>query len=181
LLLLSLNIEGEKILLIEQSSEKNDIKTIIGKKEKSQKIKINNHIDLLANNEKIKDELEKYDYLFFEVQDIEKSKETIEQSDKNILLIEPNLIGLKESRNLLEILIHKWNIPKEKIKIIFNKTNIFSIKKEILNQIFADFEILENLKNSPFYNLVINTNLKKINIKINKKYKQIAKKILNEK
>lgn len=180
LVLLSLNIDNKKMLLNEYNSSENDIKTIFGRKEKAEKISINSNIDLLINNQETKNEQEKYDYIFFEVHDIEKSKELIEKSNQNILLIEPNLIGIKESSKMLEILINKWNISKQKIRIIFNKTNIFSIKKEVLNQMFADFEILENLKEQSIYNLFINTNLKAINIKINKKYKKIGKKIIEK-
>ena len=86
----------------------------------------------------------------------EYTKEILKKSDLILFLVEPNLIELKKSRNLLDIYINKWNIKKEKINIIFNKININSIDDKILKTIFSDFNILGKLKININYNLIKN-------------------------
>ena len=61
----------------------------------------------------------------------EYTKEILNKSDDIFFLVEPNIIELKKSRNLLDIYINKWKIKKEKINIIFNKININSIDDKI--------------------------------------------------
>ncbi len=178
-ILLSLTIQNKKILLIEYNSQKNDLNTFLGKKEKREIQKYRN-IDFFheyENTEKLENLKNKYDYIFVDIGILEQGKEIIEKSDISILLVEPNLIGIKEASKILEILIKKWNIKKEKIKIIYNKTNIFSINRLILNQLFSDFQILGNIKNSNYYNFLINSNFKFMNKKITKEYEKITKKI----
>jgi len=179
-ILLTLNIKDKKILLVELNSEKNDIKTILGKKENDEKILINKNVELLDKSNLTNYYFKEYDYVIIEIDHLQKAEDIIKKSNLEILLVEPNLIGIKETSKILETLVNQWNIDKNKIKIVFNKVNIFSFKKEVLKQIFQDFEILESLENKAIYNLLMNTNLKKINLKINKKYKQIAEKLLNK-
>lgn len=176
MILLSLSINYNKILLI--SFEKNDLNIILGKKKKTEIQKYNENIDLLnlfEYKEINKYELKEYDYIFCEIEDIEKGKEIIEKTDKIILLVEPNLIGLKETSTILEKVIKKMKINKEKVEIVYNKVNIFSINKQILNQLFSDFKILGSIKNNVYYNFFINKNCKVENLKIRKEYKKIIK------
>ena len=98
-------------------------------------------------------------------------------SDSVLFLTEPNLTELKKSKNLLEIYINNWNIKKEKINIIFSKTNKHSIYDKILNTLFSDFNILGKIKINIDYNLIINKNIKFINKKIKKDYLNIIEKI----
>ena len=105
----------------------------------------------------------------------EYTKEILNKSDTIFFLVEPNVIELKKSRNLLDIYINKWKIKKEKINIIFNKININSIDDKILKMIFSDFKILGKIKININYNLIINKNFKFINKKIKKDYLKIIK------
>ena len=75
--------------------------------------------------------------------------------------------------NLLLVILYQ----KDKIKIVFNKQTITSIKKVILDKIFSDFEILGQLHYDKYYNFFINTNAKYITKKIKKEYLKIIKKI----
>ena len=82
------------------------------------------------------------------------------KSEKIILLVEATLLGISETKEILEEIINKQKIQKDKIKIVFNKQTITSIKKVILDKIFSDFEILGQLHYDKYYNFFINTNAK---------------------
>ena len=105
------------------------------------------------------------------------TKTLLNNSDLIIFLVEPNLIELKKSRNLLNIYINNWKIKKEKINIVFNKTNKNSIYMGILKTLFSDFNILGKIKINISYNLIINKNIKNINKNIKKDYKEIIEKL----
>ena len=122
---------------------------------------------------KFENEKNKYDYIFYEIEKAE--EKCIKNFDNLILIVEPNLIGIKETKDILEKLIIKQNINKENIKIIFNKINIFSIKNEILKQIFSDFKIIGRIKNSNYYTYLINKNFMVKTKEMKKEYKKIIK------
>ena len=104
-------------------------------------------------------------------------EEIIKKSDEIILLIEPNLLGIKKAKEILEIYINKINIPKNKIKIIFNKITPFSISNLILEQVFSDFKIIGKINFNYKYDLAINCNLKQIDKEIKKEYLKIIKRL----
>lgn len=87
-------------------------------------------------------------------------------------------MGIKESSLILEKIINKYHIKREKVLIIFNKKNNFSISKKVLKQLFHDFKIAGELKYSSYYTLLENTNFKIINKSILKEYEKIIKEIL---
>ena len=107
----------------------------------------------------------------------EYTKQILNKSDLILFLLEPNLIELKKSKNLLNIYINNWKIKKEKINIIFNKINKNSICEKILKILFFDFIILGKIKINFDYNLIINKNIKIINKKIKKDYLKIIEKL----
>ena len=164
----------------------NNIKNLI--------VKVDKKIDMLCATKilvdekykKIKEEFSnillelknKYDLIIIDNSSecfFEYTKEILNKSDTIFFLVEPNVIELKKSRNLLDIYINKWKIKKEKINIIFNKININSIDDKILKTIFSDFKILGKIKININYNLIINRNFKFINKKIKKDYLKIIK------
>ena len=123
----------------------------------------------------------KYDFIIIDNSSecfFEYTKEILKKSDLILFLVEPNIIELKKSRNLLDIYINKWKIKKEKINIIFNKTNINSIDNKILKTLFSDFKILGKIKININYNLIINKNIKIINKKIKNDYLKIIKNLI---
>ena len=174
MILSAMQYENKKILLI--SYEKNDLNIILGKKKNKKIQKYNKNIDFanIDNYEEItENEKNKYDYIFYEIEKAE--EKCIKNFDNLILIVEPNLIGIKETKDILEKLIIKQNINKENIKIIFNKINIFSIKNEILKQIFSDFKIIGRIKNSNYYTYLINKNFMVKTKEMKKEYKKIIK------
>ena len=164
----------------------NDIKKLIVKVDKNIEMLCATKILVDEKYKRIKEEFSnvllelrsKYDLIIIDNSSecfFEYTKEILNKSDDIFFLVEPNIIELKKSRNLLDIYINKWKIKKEKINIIFNKININSIDDKILKMIFSDFKVLGKIKININYNLIINRNFKFINKKIKKDYLKIIK------
>ena len=197
--------ENKKILLIDFDIFHQSINSIFNCKRKEELIEENNLDKLIINVNKNIDLLCAIDFLFNENYKIEKNKiknilekfskeydeiiidttsecffdytrEILEKSHLIIFLTQANLTELKKSKNLLEIYINKWQVKKEKIKILFNKENINSIDNKILKILFSDFKILGKIRLNNKFNLIINNHLKNINKKIKKQIRKIIKK-----
>lgn len=195
IIIFSLLLKNKKILLIDINYNNYDLKNIYYKKINkyeinNKKIKINKNIDLIyfkennLNENKIKEffknNSKKYNYIFIDTKSDDLSENIINIiniSDINLLIIEPNILELKKIRKLLNKYINKHNIKKEKINIIFNKINIYSIDNYLLNNLFSDFKIIGKIKYRKFYNLILNSELRIIPKKIKKEYKKIINKI----
>ena len=126
----------------------NDIKKLIVKVDKNIEMLCATKILVDEKYKRIKEEFSnvllelrsKYDLIIIDNSSecfFEYTKEILNKSDDIFFLVEPNIIELKKSRNLLDIYINKWKIKKEKINIIFNKININSIDDKILKMIFS--------------------------------------------
>ena len=198
-LIFSLNIKNKKILIINLDKKKN-IKIIIGKmikKEKNSIQKWKKNIDiLLAQKDKTTKEnlltsnqknryneiiseqfLDEYDYIIIDSNNINEEEIDIKKIDKIILLVEANLLGIDETREILEEIIHKQKYQKDNVKIIFNKHTKTSINKKTLRNLFEDFEILGQVQYDNYYNFITNTNLRFVPNKISKQYKKVIKKL----
>ena len=198
-------IKNKKILIIDFDIFNQCINTFFNKKKTENKkeeniykliIKENKNIDLLCAtdllfNKKFQIEKNKiknilnylkniYELIIIDTTSIcffDYTKEILENSNKIIFLVEPNLTEMKKSRNLLDIYLNNWKIKKEKFNIVFNKTNINSTSKKILALLFEDFNILGEIKLNTKYDQIINTNLKIIDRKIEKEYLKIIEKL----
>ena len=197
--LISKNIKNKKILIIDFDIYNKSLELIFGYNTNNQKenatIKINRNIELLSKIEmffeesyieknKIKNILnsfsKKYDLIIIDntsEYSCEYTKEILKNSNSIIFLTDANLIELNKTKKLLEKYINRWKIEKEKINIIFNKININSINNKILKNLFSDFNILGKINFNDKYNLIINSNLKSLNKKINREYLNIIKKL----
>lgn len=182
----------QKSINIENTNKNNTINKIY---------KINNKINLFCLNEMFFEKNNKkfnlktfqnflnqiktqYDYIFFDISanvSNECNKIILQNSEKILFLSEANISQLKKSKILLDKYINKWYIPVEKIKIIINKYNKYSIDKKILKNLFIDFSILGSLKDNDKYELLLNNNNLLKNIKeLNKKTKKEYSKIINK-
>ena len=132
---------------------------------------------------KLEDLKNKYDLIIIDNSSecfFEYTKQILNKSELILFLTEPNITELKKCRNLLDMYINNWKIKKEKINIIFNKTNKNSIYDKVLHTLFSDFNILGKIKLNINYNLIINKNSKAINKKIKNDYSKIIEKIIKE-
>ena len=185
ILLIELNKKESDLLLI-LSKNKNNKKNLIIKKQKIKKykkthkkslnknkikiiqnliVKINKNIDIISykkiiNFNIIKKLEKKYEYIFIEINSEKNSKKIINNIDKKILIIRPNILGIKNAKKIIEK--NKIN----KYKIIINNYNKYSINTEIIEKIFKE-KIIGKIKYNQEYDEIINNNFKisKENIK----------------
>ena len=175
--------------------ENNLIKDKIGLKEL--KIKINKRIDLISGinllfdskykinniqfNNLFKDVKKFYDVIIIDTSSecfFNYTKDIIKKSNINILIVEPNLLEIQKSKNILKIYKEEWNIDNNKINILFNKFNKNSIDINILKIIFSEYNIIGKIDINNKYNLIINKNANKIDKNIKKEYLKIIEKYL---
>lgn len=140
-------------------------------------IKKNKNIHLLSYNKlinyKMLKKLEKnYDYLIIEINCNKINNKILENTDEKILLIKPNLIGIKNSKNI--IIKNKINKNKN-LKIIINNYNKFSIDEKIIKNIFKQNKIIGKILYKKEYDKLINKNFNNLSNKINKNKKEIKK------
>lgn len=178
ILLIELNKKESDLLLI-LSKNKNNKKNLIIKKQKIKKykkthkkylnknkikiiqnliLKINKNIDIISykkiiNFNIIKKLEKKYEYIFIEINSEKNSKKIINNIDKKILIIRPNILGIKNAKKIIEK--NKIN----KYKIIINNYNKYSINTEIIEKIFKE-KIIGKIKYNQEYDKIINNNFK---------------------
>ena len=170
--------------------ENNLIKDKIGLKEL--KIKINKRIDLISGINLLFDSKYKINNIqfnnlfndvkkFYDVIIIDTSsecffnytKDIIKKSNINIFIVEPNLLEIQKSKNILKIYKEEWNIDNNEINILFNKFNKNSIDINILKIIFSEYNIIGKIDINNKYNLIINKKTNKIDESIQKEYLKI--------
>lgn len=130
---------------------------------------------------KVLEDLKKqYDFILIDTSSDTKYKEVtkilVKTCDKVICLVEGNLMIIRKAMKLL-----KENFEdKDKIKIIYNKKNPYTLPMEVLKIIFIKFKIIGKLNYDNNYNRIINKNVSKLYIsqKIKNEFKQIIKKLL---
>ncbi len=164
---------------------------------KELKIKINKRIDLISGINLLFDSKYKIDNIqfnnlfndvkkFYDVIIIDTSsecffnytKDIIKKSNINIFIVEPNLLEIQKSKNILKIYKEEWNIDNNKINILFNKFNKNSIDINILKIIFSEYNIIGKIDINNKYNLIIKKNANKIDKNIKKEYLKIIEKYL---
>ncbi len=122
----------------------------------------------------------KYDYIIVDTMTeglIEYTKEILKITDEIVFISGANLLEIKKAQRLLDIYTNEWDIPKEMIKIIFNKYTKQSLDDSVLREIFRNYEILGKIKLSDYYDLAINKNIAKQK-NIQKDIAHIGKKIV---
>ena len=134
----------------------------------------NKNIEIKYLNKIIKYLKNNFNYIFLEINYEEKiKKEIIKIIDKNLIILEPNKIGILRA----EKIIKELNIIEtEKINIIINKNNKNSINKEIINKYFYNYKILTIINNNTVFERMINN---KMILKNNLIYLKLKKMIKN--
>lgn len=197
--------QNKKTLLIDFDLENNSINTIFGVKKYKEKqtyiedyiLNVDKKLDIFcgidriinikenSNNNLIKEIIERlknyYDFIIIDVSsriDLKYVKIILMFCDKIIFLIEPNLLEISKSNKILEVFINDFYIDVDKIKIVFNKSNKYKIAESVLEEIFSEFEIIENIEYEEKYNLFINknTNYEFEKIKFEKVYEKLLMK-----
>lgn len=185
-LVINFNEKNNDIFFIlNKRNNKNNNENIIKKnKNLSSKIDV---IDgkIFVENEKFnKEKFERfnanYDRIYIEnyfENDSETEQEILKISDKIIFLSQTNLLEISKSKKILERYISRYLIEKEKIYILFNKYNKYSIDENLLKKIFFEFNSIGKIKFNNKYNLLLNGQVFMSIKKLRKEYFKIYKKI----
>ena len=175
-------------LLIDLNSKLNyDISTIFEIQKEDSIKKIDKNLDIMITNKiiKINEEIKKNNYNNIIIDlgnniENEKKKIILNQSNKIIFLIEPNILGLKKAKKIIELYLEKIKINKEKLFIIINKKNKNSIDEKIIKELFKGIKIIGIIEVDENYDKLMNCKFRNLKILMNKKnYIKISKKILN--
>ena len=177
--------KNKKTILIDFDVENSSINTLFGFKKYKEKQKyiedyifnVDEKLDILSgidriinfkgrsNSYVVKEIIERlkneYEFIIIDVSsriDFKYVKIILTFCDRIIFLIEPNLLEISKSNKILEVFMNDFEIDVDKIKIVFNKTNRYKIAEVVLEEIFSEFEIIENLEYEEKYNLFINKN-----------------------
>lgn len=126
---------------------------------------------------------QKYDFILIDLNKTNKkeiSKELLEKSNTNFIVLEPNLLGIKEIEQLLNLYILEWKINKNSLHIIKNKKSFISVNRKLISK-YLSFKnkIFEIGENNFFYFLTNHYFRKKIFLK-NKIIKKEIDKIINK-
>lgn len=168
-----INLEELKIKINKRISLISGINLLFDSKYKINNIQFNNLFNEIKNY---------YDVIIIDTSSecfLDYTKEIIKKSNINIFIVEPNLLEIKKSKNILKIYEEEWNIDKNKINILFNKFNKNSIDISILKIIFSEYNIIGKINISDKYNLIINKNTNKIDKNIKREYLNIIEKYLS--
>lgn len=107
----------------------------------------------------------------------------LEEINKIIFLIEPNILQIKKSKKQLEEMNEIYKIEREKINIVFHKINEETLSFNILKNILKEYNFLGKVNDIKSCNLLINHNMKQkfLNQKIKRQYQKIGNQILKNK
>lgn len=121
------------------------------KTEKNNKYFFENFLKIIKNK--------KYDYILIDLSKSNNEKinrEILKNSDYNLLVFEPNLLGIREIERLLEKYKKDWKIPRKSLHIVENKKKFNSISKELILKIFPYKNKIFIFKENKIYNILIN-------------------------
>ena len=92
---------------------------------------------------------ENYDLIFIDMPNeinTNTAKELLRISNKNIIMGEPNLLGISKLNRFINQNVFKYNLElKESSYICFNKYSNQSIDKNIIKSIFSEYKFLTTL------------------------------------
>lgn len=97
----------------------------------------------------LKDLSKEYDQILIDTSSNVKSKfykEILELSSNIIFVVVPTLCDLKKAINMFEILKFDFNIPIQKVKLIINKKNNYSVDSFIIQKMFGMKKITGEIK-----------------------------------
>ena len=128
---------------------------------------------------------EDYNFIIIELSKNNKDKinqKVLKKSQINFLILECNLLGIREMQKILQKYIKKWKIDKKTMYMIENKKNIMSINKSLVTEInpfkIKILEVKENKKYRFFLNNYYERKVLLKSKKIKFEIKRIIEKII---
>ncbi len=106
------------------------------------------------------------------------NKTFLQKSNINLLLMEANLLGIKEIQRLIKKYLYQWRMSKNSLHIIANKQHIASMDRDLISKFFLSKNKIYIIKENHFYSIFLNEFFKKKFLLKNKKIKKKLNKII---
>ncbi len=123
-----------------------------------------------------------YNFIIFDLSknNFEKINKTILKcSDKNFLVIEPNILGIREIQKNLKMCLRRWSINPKNLYFISNKKNKDSINKNLILKSFPIKNKIIEIRENKYYKSILNSqNIKRKKISKNNMIKKEINKII---
>ena len=156
-----------------------------------------NGLNFLLKNKIVKKEniLQKMIFSFFQIIkqnydfiiiDLSKSnfpicnKVIFKDSYTNFVLMEPNLLGIKEVISLLDLYLNKWKLPKYSLHIVSNRKNVVSVNRRLISKSIPLKNKIFEIKENKFYYIFTNHYFNRKLLLKNKTIKYELNKIINK-
>ena len=97
-----------------------------------------------------------------------------------MVLIEPNLLGIKEIGKLLKIYLKEWKIQKNSLHIVTNKKNINSMNRNLIFNCIPIKNKIFEIKENKIYHIFSNQYFQKKFLLENKIIKKEINRIIYE-
>lgn len=151
-----------KILMIDLDKNNSGLRIIFNNYREDKIIRIYNNLFLFTDysNDNLYNLKEEYDFILIDVPyNLDLNKIFFEEADKIIFLTECNILEIEKSLFNLKYL-KKLKIKDEKINILINKENKYSVEENIVKKVFKNFKIIGKIKYKSEFTNYINSNLK---------------------
>ena len=174
-----INEKDEELLKYQNQNFLNNKKiiTIIGDENSGKSLIISNLEKIIKDEENLK--LGNFEFKEININNFYEIEKANSITYKFIFIFETDYEKIKLNKKNIDKLILNEKINLNKINIIFNKINKYSINKKIAKIIFKEFNIIGYIKLNNYCNYLINknNNYKKENKKLIKQYLKIINKI----
>ena len=172
-----INKKDEQLLQYQkQKTEESEGKKIIvfTGVEKSGKSMVLNNFRTIAKTESI------YQFMEINFDNFKEIKKLNASTYKFIVVCEMDYEKVKVNKKILDKLISENIISFQKVNIIFNKINKYSINSKIAKNIFKQYNIIGNIKLNIYADYLANkkNNYKKENNKLKRQYKNIIRNVI---
>ena len=168
-----INKKEEQILKYKNQNKPKNLKkiiTIIGRKKSGKSLILNNLKNIAENN---------FEFKEIDINNVFEIEKVNEETYKFIIICETDIEKIKDNRKALNRLVFKNLIKPQKVNIIFNKIDKYSINKKIARNVFGEFKIIGNIKLNNYPSFVENekNNYKRENKKLMREYLKVIEKI----
>ena len=89
-------------------------------------------------------------------------------------------MGITKCQKMIDYYIENLKLDKNRIFILINKENKYSIDNKIIKNIFKDIKIIGRIKNSIEYERLINKKFKNLELILTKKQVKDLNKVIEE-
>ncbi len=150
--------------------------------------------ELLKNNQLMKEKIINYLLFFllkktkkfyhFIIIDLSKSNDSsinqliMKNSDINFIVIEADILGIKEFQSILKVYTTEWKVNKNSLHIVSNKRNFCSMNKSLVLKCVPLRNKIYEIKENKIYQLIFFNYFKKKFLLKNKKIKKEINKIV---